>query len=276
MSGFDTGTPVILSLSSHDPTGGSGIQADIEAAASLGCHCATVITALVARDTRELKDVISIHSTLLIEQARVILEDFKVDAIKIGLLGSLANIHAVHSILMDYPDIPVVLDPVVKIGTLVPPNVDEFYNAISNLLLPLATVCTPSFVEAHELAREADSSDACGHLILESGCRYVLISGAPRQDGKIVNCLYGDHRLLKRFEWPCLTKICHGSGATLASSIAAYLAHGLGVIDAAQQGQNFTWQSINAGRRLGMGKLIPNRFFWLDNSVEKQIVNSAT
>jgi len=271
MPSFDERTPVVLSLSSHDPTGGSGIQADIETAASLGCHCASVITALAARDTRELKDIIAIDSTVLIEQARVILEDFSVDAIKIGLLGSLANIKAVHSILVDYPDIPVVLDPVVQVGNVVPPNVEAFYQAISSLLLPMATICTPSFVEAHELAHEADTVDACAHEILESGCQYVLVSGAQRQDGKIVNSLYSDHRLVRRFEWPRLTKLCHGSGATLASSIAAYLAHGLSTIDAVQQGQHFTWQSISAGRRLGMGKLIPNRFFWLDNSMDKQI-----
>ncbi len=274
MSGFDERTPVVLSLSSHDPTGGSGIQADIETAASLGCHCASVITALVARDTRELKDIIAIDSTLLIEQARVILEDFQVDAIKIGLLGSLANIKAVHSILMDYPDIPVVLDPVIQVGNVAPPNAETFYKTISSLLLPLATICTPSFVEAHELAREADTVDACAHEILESGCQHVLVSGAQRQDGKIINSLYGDHRLVRRFEWPRLTKLCHGSGATLASSIAAYLAHGLSVTDAVQQGQHFTWQSISAGRRLGMGKLIPNRFFWLDNRVERQIASN--
>jgi len=274
MPGFDDRTPVVLSLSSHDPTGGSGIQADIETAVSLGCHCASVITALVARDTRELKDIIAIDSTLLIEQARVILEDFQVDAIKIGLLGSLANIKAVHSVLMDYPDIPVVLDPVVQVGNVVPPNVETFYKAISSLLLPLATISTPSFVEAHELAREADTVDACAHEILESGCQHVLISGAQRQDGKIVNSLYGDHRLIRRFEWPRLTKICHGSGATLASSVASYLAHGLSVADAVQQGQNFTWQSISAGRRFGMGKLIPNRFFWLDNRAERQMASN--
>ena len=240
-SGFESHTPVVLSLSSHDPTGGSGIQADIETAASLGCHCAPVITALTARDTREVKDIVAVDSTLVIEQARVILEDFNVAAIKIGLLGSLANIEAIHTILLDYPDIPVVLDPVVQISNVsrpnvTPPNAETFYKMISTLLLPYATICTPSFIEAHELAHEADTIDACGHEILETGCQYVLISGAQSQDGKIINSLYGDHRLIRRFPWPRLTKICHGPGATLASGIAAYLAHGLSIIDAVQQG----------------------------------------
>lgn len=274
MPSFDTRTPVVLNLSNHDPSGGSGLQADIETAVSLGCHAATVITAVAARDTQELKDLIANDAVLLIEQARAVLEDMDVAAIKVGLLASIDNIKAVHSILIDYPSIPVVLDPVVQIGSANPNNAEAFYKAISSLLLPLSTVATPSFFEAYELAHEADTIDACAHEILESGCEYVLVSGAQRQDGTLSNSLYGDHRLIRRFDWPTLTNVCHGAGATLASSIACYLAHGLSILDAVQQGQNFTWKSIHAARRLGMGKMIPNRFYWLENAAEKQIASS--
>jgi len=276
MSGFDTSTPVVLNFSNHDPCGGAGLQADIETAASLGCHAATVMTSVAARDTRELKDLITNDAIFLIEQARAVLEDMDVAAIKVGLLGSLDNIKAVHSILVDYPDIPVVLDPVVQIASSSEPVSDEsFYDALNSLLLPLSTIVTPSFFEAHELAHEADTIDACAHEILESGCEYVLVSGVQRQDGTLTNSLYGDHRLTRRFEWPTITNICLGSGATLAASIACYLAHGLSVLDAVEQGQNFTWQSINTGRRLGMGKMIPNRFYWLNKTTDDQLATSA-
>lgn len=267
---FAQTTPVVLCFSSHDPTGGAGIQADIETAASLGCHCAPVITAIAVRDTCEYKDMASTDTMLLIEQARAVLEDIPVAAIKIGLTGSVANIEAIHSILIDYPEIPVVVDPVAQVGSVPQTNSTELYRAISALLLPLATVATPSFFEAHELAHEADNTDACAHEILESGCHYVLISDNIGRGQTLCNNLYGDHRLIKRYEWPRIHTACHGSGATLASSIAAYLAHGLSILDAVEQGQKFTWQSLSQARRLGMGKYIPNRFHWLHDVIPAQ------
>ena len=267
---FDNPTPVVLCFSSHDPTGGAGIQADIETAVSLGCHCAPVITAIAVRDTREYKDMASTDTSLLIEQARAILEDMPVAAIKIGLAGSVANIQAIHSILIDYPEIPLVLDPVAQIGASPQAESNDLYAAISNWLLPLATVATPSFFEAHQLAREADNVDACAHEILESGCQYVLISDNIGRSDTLCNTLYDEHRLIRRYEWPRISQACHGSGATLASSIACYLAHGLGIFDAVEQGQKFTWQSLNQARRLGMGKYIPNRFHWIADAMSAQ------
>ena len=103
-------TPVILTFSPHDPTGCGGQSADIETASSLGCHAATVITALIARDTRELKELQAVDATLMIEQARALLEDMPVAAIKIGELCNTSHCEAIHSILRDYPSIPVVID----------------------------------------------------------------------------------------------------------------------------------------------------------------------
>jgi hydroxymethylpyrimidine/phosphomethylpyrimidine kinase len=112
--------------------------------------------------------------------------------------------------------------------------------------------------------------DACAHEILDSGCQYVLISDNLGRGQKLCNNLYSDHRLVKRYEWPRINTPCHGSGATLASSIASYLAHGLSIMDAVEQGQKFTWQSLNQARRLGMGKYIPDRFHWLRDVIPSQ------
>lgn len=266
MTEFDSHTPVVMSLSSHDPSGSAGIQADIETAASLGCHCTPVITALTAKDTQTVKDIAPADTTLLIEQARAVLEDMSVQAIKLGLLGSVENIEAIHTILRDYPDIPVVLDPVTTEFNSEVFNAAAIIAATRTLLLPLATIATPSADEAHELAAEADTVDACAQSILETGCNYVLISGSEQTASHYENSLYGGTRLMKRYRWPRIQTPSHGCSATLAASIASYLAHGLRMEDAVEQGQNFTWHAIAAGRRLGMGHHIPNRMHWADKN----------
>lgn len=266
MTEFEFDTPVVMSLSSHDPSGSAGIQADIETTASLGCHCTPIITALTAKDTQAVKDISPAETGLLIEQARAILEDMPVRAIKLGVMGSVQNIEAVHTILRDYPNIPVVLDPVTAEFNNELFDAAEIIAATEALLLPLATIATPDLVEAHGMAREADTVDACAHEILESGCRYVLITGSVRTPDEYGNSLYGDNRLIRHYRWPRIRMISHGCGATLAASIASYIAHGLRLEDAVEQGQNFTWHALAASRRLGMGSYIPNRMHWADKN----------
>ncbi len=263
---FETLTPVIMSLSCHDPSGSSGIQADIETAASLGCHCATVITTLCANDTRDSKDVIPLDSALIIEQSRAILEDMQVKAIKLGFLGSVANVEAIHTILHDYPHIPVILNPVTSICNAESRNAQSVIQATQTLLLPLATIATTDLVEAHDLAQQADNIHACAQEILDSGCAHLLISGAKRNHTAYENYFYDQHGLIRTFTWERLQLFSHGCGATLAASLACYIAHGLLISEAVTQAQQFTWNALAASRRLGMGTRIPNRFFWVNKS----------
>lgn len=272
MTQFDIDTPVVMALSSHDPSGSAGIQADIETSASLGCHCTPIITALSAKDTRDLKDFVPMETGMLIEQTRAILEDMPVRVIKLGLTGSVENVEAIHTILKDYPHIPVVLDPVTAECNNELFNAPAVIHATRSLLLPLATIATPDLVEAHELAQQADTVDACAHEILESGCRYVLITGATRNHQHYENSFYDQGGLIQRFKWPRVKLMCHGSGATLAASIAAYLAHGIRLEEAVKQGQQFTWEAITASRRLGMGRCIPNRMHWANQDPESDTV----
>lgn len=270
MTQFDSDTPVVMSLSSHDPSGSAGIQADIETTASLGCHCTPIITALCAKDTRDLKDIVPTETGMLIEQARAILEDMPVRAIKLGLTGSVENVEAIHTILRDYPHIPVVLDPVTAECNNELFNAPAVIRATQSLLLPLATITTPDLVEAHELAHQADTVDACAREILESGCRFLLITGAARNQQHYENNFYSQSGLIRRFQWPRIKLMSHGSGATLAASIASYLAHGIRLEEAVAQGQQFTWQALSASRRLGMGRCIPNRMHWADKNTNPE------
>lgn len=270
MSSTNSSTPVVMCLSANDPCGSAGIQADIETCMSLGCHCSPIVTAICAKDTRELKEVVPIDSTLLIEQARAILEDMPVAVIKLGFLGSVGNVEAVHSILRDYPNIPVILDPLTSVSDDELLDSAALLNATKTLLLPMSTLATPDLVEAHELAQQGDTINACASEILESGCQHLLITCVQRNHDTVENAFYNQQGLVKNFSWPRLKLFSHGSGATLSASIAAYLAHGLRTIDAVEEGQRFTWQALQASRQLGMGKRIPNRIFWADKKVQEK------
>jgi|SRR5690554_2741999 len=275
MPQFSDRAPVVLSLSSHDPTGSTGVQADIETAISLGAHCCPVITALCARDTQQMIDIVPTPTSLLIEQSRAILEDMPVAAIKLGYFCQVEQIEAVHSILRDYSHTPVVLDPVSSLSIASSSSsqldsADKITRALKTLLLPMADVVTPDIVEAHQLARQADTVDACGQEILTLGCAAVLITGARRTADDYENRLYLPRRPMRSFCWPRLSIFSHGSGATLSASISVYLAHGLLLGDALEQGQQFTWQCLKASRRMGMGNNIPNRLYWAEHNSKNQ------
>ena len=254
--------PVVMSFAGVDSTGGAGIQADIEALASIGCHAAPVLTAVTVQDTQNVKSYAAVEAGLVVEQARAVLEDMSVVAFKIGMLGSIENVEALHSMLTDYGDIPVVLDPIILAGGGGMLADEEIIDAMVNLLFPLTTVLTPNSREARGLAPEADSLDACAQELLEAGCEYVLITGTHERTVEVVNTLYGNRRLLESYAWERLPNSFHGSGCTLAAAIAGLLAHGLDPVAAVHEAQEFTWQSLKHGHRLGMGQHLPNRFFW--------------
>jgi len=161
-----------------DPTGGAGLVADIQSVTALGCHPVPVVTTITVQDTSDLKKFIAVDTQLVIEQARAVLEDMPVAAFKTGILGSAANLSAVATILEDYRDIPVVVDPVLSTGAGTRLSEEPLEDGYCSLLLPLATLATPNAVEAKQLAPEADSREACIQKLMSLGCEYVLHTGS--------------------------------------------------------------------------------------------------
>ncbi|HID50280.1 MAG TPA: hydroxymethylpyrimidine/phosphomethylpyrimidine kinase [Chromatiales bacterium] len=254
--------PIVISFSGLDSTGGAGLQADIEAIASMGCHAAPVATALTVQDTRTVVDFEPVKVTLFIEQARAVLEDMPVATIKIGMTASVEIIEAIHSILIDYPDIPVVFDPVLASGKGDRLAGEGIVTAMRELLLPQTTVLTPNSLEARALAPEADALEAAGQELLDAGSEFVLLTGTHEDAEHVENRLFGNHRLLETFTWERLPHSYHGSGCTLASAIAGLLAQGLEPFTAMHEAQEYTWEALQHAYRTGMGQLIPNRLFW--------------
>lgn len=254
--------PVVMAIAGVDPTGGAGLQADIETLASMGCHAAPVVSTVTAQDTTDLKALLAIEPELLMQQARVVLEDMPVQAFKLGLLGSVEAVEVVHTLLTDYPDIPVILDPVFSAGGGAELSDEYTIEATISLLLPLTTIATPNSHEARKLAPESDTLDACAMAILERGTEFVLITGTHEKTPQVCNTLYGNHRRLETFRWERLPESYHGSGCTLAAAIAGLLAQGEEPLTAIHEAQEYTWQALRTGYRIGMGQRLPNRLFW--------------
>ncbi len=262
--------PVVIVFAGADPSGGAGIQADIETLASMGCHAAPVITAVTVQDSTRLIRFEAMSATLVVEQARAVLEDIPVAAVKIGMLGSVEIVEVVHTLLMDYPNLPVVLDPILTAGGGGVLATDEILEAMRELLFPLVTVLTPNSEEARRIAHEADTLHACAQEILDAGCEYVLITGTHEKTANVENSLYHDRQLLETFIWERLPASYHGSGCTLSVAVAGLLAQGIDVYNAVLEAQEYTWESLKNGYRIGMGQRIPNRLFWAQGQDEPE------
>ncbi len=259
--------PLVLTFAASDPSGGAGVQADILTLASMGCHPLSVITALTVQDTLGVEGVLAIDSDWVADQARALLEDVRVDAFKIGVLGSVENIAAIAEIVSDYPDVPLVLDPVLASGRGDELASDAMAHALRELLLPQTTIVTPNSLEARRLAESDEDEDeptlaTCAARLIEAGAETVLITGTHESAPEVVNTLYGKAGVMRSDRWPRLAGSFHGSGCTLASAIAAMLANGLDLPDAVREAQEYTWQALDKAFRPGMGQMIPDRLFW--------------
>ena len=258
--------PAVLTFAATDPSGGAGIQADILTLSSMGCHPLSVITAITVQNTSGVEAISAVDADLVADQARAILEDIPVAAFKIGVLGSAENVAAVAEIVSDYPEIPLILDPV-----LASARGDEFANeetlsAIRELLVPQCTVITPNTPELRRLALDDDEEslalEKLAMRLIELGCEYVLVTGTHEATADVINTVFFEKGILRSDTWQRLPGSYHGSGCTLASALAATIARGLDIAEAAREAQEYTWQALKFGFRPGMGQLLPDRMFW--------------
>ncbi|HAZ60227.1 MAG TPA: hydroxymethylpyrimidine/phosphomethylpyrimidine kinase [Gammaproteobacteria bacterium] len=255
--------PCVLVIAGHDPTGGAGVQADIETLLAHGVRPVTLITALTAQDTHGVRHIRPQAADDLRAQARLLLDDIPVDAVKIGVLGDSTLVQVVTEILGRL-HVPVILDPVLASGggqTLA----DSVLTAwVTEALLPLATVATPNILEACHLAgrdlQAAREPDLLGADLLARGAGAILLTGTHAESIEVVNRLYQPGEPPIAWAWPRLTAEYHGSGCTLASSVAAGLALGRTLEQAVAEAQAYTWEALAAGAAVGRGQWLPTRF----------------
>ena len=258
--------PVVLVFAGHDPSGAAGVQADMESISANGCRCVSVITALTAQNTAGFAALYPQPPARLRRQARLLTTDIQVHACKLGLIGNIALVDVIRTVLGSLPaGLPIVFDPVLAAGSGQPLADRAMMTAMRKQLFGLTTILTPNAAEARMLTRRKDIHEAAG-LLMQWGCRSVLVTGADQQTQRVNNILFSRDFAPQYYDWERLPGIYHGSGCTLSSSIAAQLARGLDIKSAVARAQHFTWQSLKHGYQLGGGQKHPNRFFDKDAS----------
>jgi len=251
--------PVVLTISGHDPSGGAGIQADIETLATLDCHTCSVITALTDQDTQNVISIYPQNSRQISAQIKTLFNDFSIDTIKIGLIGHSSIAIAISDCLMQCPMAPVIFDPVLAAGGGNRLADLELISIMQERLFPLTTLLTPNSDEARILSSNRKSLDACGQSLLALGCTNVLITGTHENESAVVNRYYSSKNKTDSSSWERLPHSYHGSGCTLAASVAGYMAWGFDARSAVQHAQNYTWKTLKNGYQPGKGQYVPDR-----------------
>jgi len=256
--------PIVLVLAGNDPTGGAGLCADIQALAYQGCHTAPVVTCITVQDTQNVIENIPLPGAQVVAQAAAVLQDLPIAACKIGLLGNVDIIEAVHYLLQKYAPQPVILDPILRAGGGQSLSTKAMRQAMIKYLFPCTYLLTPNSQEAFALTAET-SLEAAARRLLEYGCQFVCITGSHQETPEVINTLYGPAGLLKAWSWPRLPQTYHGSGCTFASHAAGLLAQGQAVVTAIQTAQHDTWENLQSGYQAGTGQALPNRL-WFDKN----------
>jgi hydroxymethylpyrimidine/phosphomethylpyrimidine kinase len=259
--------PNVMTFSATDATSGAGLQADVLTIASLRCNPLSIVTGVSVQDTIGVRGLTAINAELVNDQTRTILGDMEISAFKCGLLGSVENIRIIAEILEDYPEIPLIIDPVLASGRGDDLVNAEIMKAMLELLFPKSYLITPNSHEARRMVIEGNenfedlSIDLCAERLKLLGCKNILITGADENTEKVINILYEKSGTVNPFHWDRLPEVYHGSGCTLASAVSAYLALGVNLKTAVEEAQIYTWESLKNASKPGKGQYIPERLY---------------
>ena len=286
--------PCVMCLSAGDATAGGGLAADILTLASMGCHPLPVQTAALVRDTRGIDEVWPVEPELLSLQARAVLEDVPVAAFKLGFCGSVENVALIAEILSDYPEVPLVVEPALYAAVLLGEEGDEVVAALADLILPQTTLLV---ADRHELCRlagvvdvapddDGDDGDEGDEAVeaeddpgidealarlLGGGTEFILLTGGGEHGPQVVNTLFGHEGVVRTDAWPRLPGRHLGAGTTLTAAAVAAIAHGMALPEAVREAQEFTLQALRHAYRAGMGRALPDRFFWARGKGEDDV-----
>lgn len=254
--------PSVLVFSGVDPSGGAGMQADIQAIAALGAHPLSVVTALTVQDNDRVFAVHPVSALLLRQQAQALINKIEISAVKIGIVANRANAEAIAAIVdalrQKQPGLPVVFDPVLASGHGDALAVEDAIQVMAPLI-EIATLITPNLPEASALCSGELRSETQAEILLRRGCGHVLIKGGHGEDnGKVINQWFAENHS-RSWSWQRLNGAFHGSGCTLASAIAGLLAIGNTMEQALELGQIYCQQALERSYAIAEGQLIPDR-----------------
>ena len=252
-------TAIALTIAGSDSSGGAGIQADLKAFSALGAYGASVITAITAQNTRSVTAVHEIPADMVFAQIRAVLDDLEVDAIKIGMLSSPKIIQTVCNALADFKR-AIVVDPVMvaKSGDILLQQ--TAVESLKSDLLPLASLITPNLPEAAQLlgcgmATDQASMLAQGQALLELGAGAALMKGGHGSGSECIDLLVTRSDSIESYRAARIdTRNTHGTGCTLAASIAAFLANNLPLHESVKRAHSYLQASIKAADKLQIGQ----------------------
>lgn len=253
-----------LTIAGSDSGGGAGIQADLKTFGALGCYGLSVITALTAQNTQSVAAIHPVPPAFIAQQIDAVMQDIGADAVKIGMLHSSAVIETVAERLAHYKAPNIVLDPVMVATSGDRLLQDEAIQALRSRLLPMSTVITPNLPEAAVLldqpVQNREQMETACKALGELGPQAVLLKGGHLQDERSTDLLYinktngkGANELVTLDSPRVDTKNDHGTGCTLSSAMAAYLARGDSVTDAARQAKAYITAALQTGAAYQLG-----------------------
>jgi len=250
-----TPTARILIIAGSDSGGGAGVQADIKTITMLGGHAATAITAITAQNTHGVRAIHPVPTEMILSQIDAIAEDIGIDAVKIGMIGGAFAAEQVASkieqLRVEQPDLPVVFDPVM-VATSGAALADDATIAAFGRLMSVATIATPNLPELQRLTSEEDPVSAALHLVGQYGCA-VLIKGGHDEGDALADALIETDNMTSWQGQRIETHDTHGTGCTLASAIALFLAQGSTLADAVARAREFVRIALLDAPGLGQG-----------------------
>lgn len=251
--------PNVLTIAGSDSGGGAGIQADLKAISARGAFGLSVITALTAQNTCGVTGVEVVSSAFVKAQLDAVFDDIDVAAIKTGMLANAEIVATVVDVLRAFPAIPLVVDPVMVAtsGDLL--LHEQAVDAVRSSLIPLATVITPNIPEAATLLgwsveKVTNDPEAAAQALCKQGARAVLLKGGHGEGDTSTDLLYMRGQSLALQAPRIGTTNTHGTGCTLASALAAELAHGRDLSSAVTEAKEYITAAINAADQLHVGR----------------------
>ena len=246
-------------LSGLDPSGGAGIQADIQAITSLGAHPLPLLSCLTVQDTSNVEGAEAVAPELIRRQLACLAHDVPIHAVKTGALGNAEVVEVLMEFLDSHPQLPVIVDPVIKAAGGGELADEQLIKAMKTRLFPRAEMITPNGEELALLGDSDDSATAAGNL-MRGGCESVLATGGHGTGIHIINTLYNHAPEPMVWEVERVgSNEYHGTGCTLAAAIAAGRACGLSPRAAISQAQNYVHRTLLHALQVGKGQLVPDR-----------------
>lgn len=250
-----TPTARILIIAGSDSGGGAGLQADIKTVTMLGGHAMTAVTAITAQNTLGVDAVHPVPAEIVLAQIDSVVSDIGIDAVKIGMIGSAFTAEQLagrlEQLKTDRPDLPIVFDPVM-VATSGSALADEATIKAFGKLMSLATIATPNLPELKALTDEEDPVAAALHLVGEHGCA-VLVKGGHEEGDAIADALIETDNMTSWQGQRIDTTSTHGTGCTLASAIAFFLAQGNSLADSVARAREFVRIALLEAPALGKG-----------------------